>query len=143
MPAGRGRYGRTSARPPEQLDADTQEEMRLWEQATPDKKVDLAKSLHTLTYGDFASIRKIAVEDEAKKTTAAIDGILLARQVRFDVYVKVAEALRSAVAPGQPGMVDQYGNPIQQGGRSGRGRTRGGVGGTQQQQTQTGRRRRR
>jgi cytohesin len=141
--AARGRSGRTSARPPEQLDADTQEEMRLWEQATPDKKVDLAKSLHPLTYGDFASIRKIAVDEEAKKTTAAIDGILLARQVRFDVYVKMAEALRSVLAPGQPGMVDQYGNPILPGVRSGRGRTRGGAGTQQQQNTQTGGRRRR
>jgi hypothetical protein len=143
MPAGRGRSGRTSARPPEQLDADTQEEIRLWEQATPDKKLELAKSLHPLNHGDFASIRKVAVEEEAKKTTAAIDGILLSRQVRFDVFVKASELLRSAVVPGQPGMVDQYGNPIQPGVRSGRGRTRGGVSGTQQQQTQTGRRRRR
>jgi hypothetical protein len=141
--AGRGRSGRTSARPPEQLDPDTQEEIRLWEQATPDKKVDLAKSLHPLTHGDFASIRKIAVDEEAKKTTAAIDGILLARQVRFDVYVKMAEALRSVLAPGQPGMVDQYGNPILPGVRSGRGRTRGGAGTQQQQNTQTGGRRRR
>jgi hypothetical protein len=138
---GRGRAGRTSARQPEQLDPDTQEEIRLWEQATPDKKLDLAKSLHTLNYGDFAYIRGIAVEEEAKKTTAAIDGILLARQVRFDVYAKVAEALKSAAVPGQAGAA---GDPrMQQGVRSRGGRTRGGVGGTQQQQQMQGGRTRR
>ena len=143
---GRGRAGRSSLRPPEQLDPDTEEEIRLWEQATPDKKLDLAKALHPLIHGDFAYIRGIAVAEEAKKTTAAIDGLLLARQERYNAYVKKAEAERNTLAPGvAPGMTDQYGNTTQQGVRSGRGRTRGGVGGTQQQGagTQTGRRRRR
>jgi len=139
--ASRGRAGRMAAgAQPEQLDPDTQEEIRLWEQATPDKKVELAKSLHTLTYGDFAYIRRLAVEEEAKKTTATIDGILLARQVRLDTYVQVSEALKTAVAPGQPGAADDP--RLQQGARTRSGRTRGGVGGTQQQ-LQGGRRGRR
>ena len=136
---GGGRPGGAGGRPQEQLDPDTEEEIRHWEGATPDKKLELAKALHPLNHGDFAYIRTIAVEEEAKKTTTTIDGILLARQVRFDVYVKAAELLKSTAA-GQPGTVDQYGNPIQQGVRSGRGRTRGNVG-TQQQQQMQGRRR--
>jgi len=142
---GRGRTGRSSARPAEQLDPDTEEEIRLWEQATPDKKLDLAKSLHPLTYGDFAYIRGIAVGEEAKKTTAAIDGLLLARQERYNAYVKKAEAERSTLAPGQaPGAPGQYGDPsTQRGVRTRGGRSRGTVGGTQQQNTQTGRRGRR
>ena len=143
--AGRSRTGRSSARPQEQLDPDTEEEIRLWEQATLDKKLDLAKALHPLTYGDFAYIRGIAVGEEAKKTTAAIDGLLLARQERYDAYVKKAEAEKSALVPGQaPGVAGQYGDPsMQQGVRTRGGRTRGAVGGTQQQNTQTGGRRRR
>ena len=142
MTGGRGRGGRVSARPPEQLDPDTQEEIRVWEQGTPDKKLEMAKSLHTLSYGDFVGIRKIAVEEEAKKTTATIDGLLLARQERHDAYVKQAEEERAKLAPNQDtGLPAQYG---EQGGRTRRGRTRGGMTGTQQQQqTQTGRRGRR
>ncbi len=144
---GRGRTGRSSAKPPEQLDPDTKAEIDLWTQATPDTnadaKLELAKSLHPLTYGDFVFIRKIAVEEKAKKTTAAIDGVLLARQERYDAYVKKAEAAKSALAPGQnPG---QLGDPrLQQGvrGRSGRG-SRGRTGDTQQQNMQSGGRRRR
>ena len=119
--SGRGSYGRTTARPEEQLDRETQEEIRHWTQATPDKKLDLAKAIHPITYADFALIRKVAVEEEAKKTTAAIDGILLARQVRFDVYVKMTEALMQAAAQ-DPRLTGQPGNPNMQPGTTRRGR---------------------
>ncbi|MHC4327794.1 MAG: ankyrin repeat domain-containing protein [Planctomycetota bacterium] len=133
-----GRYGRTArpARPAEQLDRETQDEIRLWLQATMDNKPDLAKSIHPIIHAEIAMIRQ-AVGEEAKKTTAAIDGILLARQVRFDVYTKLAETLRRAAVPGQ----DPRTAGAAVGGR--RGRTTRGAGGTQQQNTQRGRTRRR
>ena len=119
--SGRGSYGRTTARPEEQLDRETQEEIRQWMQTTLDKKVDLAKAIHPMIYADFALIRKVAVEEEAKKTTAAIDGILLARQVRFDVYVKMTEALMQA-ATQDPRLIGQPGNQNMQPGTTRRGR---------------------
>ena len=119
--SGRGSYGRTTARPEEQLDRETQEEIRHWTQATPDKKLDLAKAIHPIMYADFAVIRKVAVEEEAKKTTAAIDGILLARQVRFDLYVDITEKLRQAAAQ-DPRLTGQPGNPNMQPGTTRRGR---------------------
>ncbi len=130
-----GRSGRP-ARPAEQLDRETQDEIRLWLQATMDNKQDLAKSIHPIIHAEIAVIRQIAADEEAKKTTAAIDGVLLARQVRFDVYVKMAETLRRAAAQSQ--------DPRTAGAAGGRrGRTTRGAGGTQQQNTQRGRTRRR
>ena len=64
-------------------------------QATPDKKLDLAKAVHPLIQADMGSIRAVAVEEKAKKTTAAIDGLLLARKERFDKLVlKIEEEQR-------------------------------------------------
>jgi len=139
-----GRGGRPT-RPAEQLDRATQDEIRQWTQATMDNKADLAKTVHPQIHAEFAMIRRVAVEEEAKKTTAAIDGVLLARQVRFDVYVKMADALKATAAPGQnPGTAGRYGDQTGRatGGRRGR-TTRGGAGGTQQQNTQSGGRTRR
>ena len=129
--AGTDRFGRP-IRPAEQLDSETQDEIRQWLQTTMDNKPDLAKSIHPKIHAEFALIRQVAVEEEAKKTTAVVDGILLARQVRFDVYIKTVEALRSTVAPGQDPRLAGRG-----------GTTRGGVGATQQQNTQRGGRTRR
>ena len=143
----RGARGARSARPDEVLDRETEDEMRQWLQTTMDKKDDLAKALHPIIHNDIALIRQVAVEEEAKKTTAAIDGILLARKVRHDVYVAAAEQLRQTEAQGQdPRTAGRYGD---QAGRATAGRTRGGrtrggtTSGTQQQNTQGGRVRRR
>ena len=138
--------GGRPTRPAEQLDRATQDEIRQWTQATMDSKADLAKTVHPQIHAEFAMVRGVAVEEEAKKTTAAIDGILLARQVRFDVYVKIAEALKTTAALGQNPRAagSRYG---EEGGRTTGGRrgrtTRGGAGGTQQQSTQRGGRTRR
>ncbi|MHC4435311.1 MAG: ankyrin repeat domain-containing protein, partial [Planctomycetota bacterium] len=140
--AGTARGGR-SARPAEQLDRATQDEIRQWTQASLDNKADLAKAVYPQIHDEFAVIRQVAVDEEAKKTTAAIDGILLARQVRLDVYVKAADALRAAGAAGQTqGTAGRYGDQTARttGGRRGR-TTRGGA--TQQQNTQRGGRTRR
>ena len=80
-----------TAQPTEQLDRVTEEQLRHWTQATPENKLELAKALHPQIMADIGSVRTIAVEEKAKKTTAAIDGILLARKGRFDVIVKKME----------------------------------------------------
>ena len=132
--------GSRASRPAEQLDPATQDEIRQWTQATIDNKVDLAKTVYPQVHAEFAVIRQVAVDEEAKKTTAAIDGILLARQVRFDVYVKMAEALKTTAAAGQDPRA--AGAERATGGRRGR-TTRGGTGATQQQNMQRGGRTRR
>jgi hypothetical protein len=93
--AGPGGYGAENAnQPAEQLDPQTQEQMRLWLQTTPDNKLELAKQIHPQIQAELSSIRTVAVEEKAKKTTAAIDGVLLARQERFDELVKKIEEQR-------------------------------------------------
>ena len=84
-------------RPQEQLDPQTQGEIRLWTQATPERKNDLLKSVHEQIMAEMDSIRFIAKEEEAKKTTAAIDGLMLARLMRYDQLVlKMEEDARKA-----------------------------------------------
>jgi hypothetical protein len=51
----------------------------------------LAKSVHQQIVAEVSSIRVVAVEEEAKKTTAALDGLLLTRQERLDTFVKKME----------------------------------------------------
>jgi hypothetical protein len=126
--SGRDRYGRPTARDEEeQMDPETQEEIRKWLDATPDKKLELAKSIHPLTYADFAYIRSIAKEEKAEKTTACIDGLLLARQERYGAYVKKAEeeaAKEAALNQGQdPRLTGRDGDQNLR--TRGRGRSRG------------------
>jgi len=78
-------------RPGEQLDRETQDEIRQWAQVTPDKKEELAKAMHQTIMAEISSVRALAVEEKAKKTTAAIDGVLLARQERHDQYLRKAQ----------------------------------------------------
>ncbi len=58
-------------------------EMQEWLQATAENKLGLVKSVHKRIAVQLYSIRKPAVAGGAKKTTATIDGVLLARQVRL------------------------------------------------------------
>jgi len=142
MPRG---YGFESAsRPSEQLDPQTQEQMRLWLQTTPDNKLELARAIHPQIQAEISSIRAIAVEEKAKKTTAAIDGLLLARKERFDVLVikieeekrKLQEAQSLRNRTNDPGQATQQNSRL-------RGRTSGRTTGTQTDTQQRGTRTRR
>jgi hypothetical protein len=75
-------------RPEDQLDRETQDEIRQWMQVSTDRKDELAKTVHQQIMAEMSSVRAVAVEEKAKKTTAAIDGILLARQERFNEFVR-------------------------------------------------------
>ena len=142
----RGYGSQNPDRPPEQLDPQTQEQIRLWLQTTPDNKLELARAIHPLIQSEMSSIRIIAVEEKAKKTTAAIDGLMLARQERFDKLVVELEQeqrkLQEAQSTQNPS--NDPAQAYQQGGRYS-GRTRRGTstqGNNQQQQsTRRGRRR--
>jgi len=64
------------------------EETRLWLQREADNRVNLAKSANEQVMAEIRLIRKLAVEEGAKKTTAAIDGLLLNRQRRLDNLIE-------------------------------------------------------
>ena len=88
MPYGREETMRGRGGPQEQADKETQDELRLWAGANPENKDELAKSVQQMIVADVAAIRAVAVEEQAKKTTAALEGLLLARQERLDGYLK-------------------------------------------------------
>ncbi len=109
-------YGRQEpmpgrSRPEDQLDRETQEEIRLWAGANPENKDELAKSVQQIIVADVAAIRAIAVEEQAKKTTAALDGLLLARQERLDSYLKKVqeEEMRAQQQAQDPRMAGRTG----------------------------------
>lgn len=143
MPRGQG--FESTGRPAEQLDPQTQEQMRLWMQTTPDNKLELARAIHPQIQAEISSIRTIAVEEQAKKTTAAIDGLLLARKERFDVLVIKMEEEKRKLQDSQSisNRTNDPGQAYQQNSRT-RGRTSGRTTGTQtdtqQRGTQTRRR---
>ncbi|MCK4294126.1 MAG: ankyrin repeat domain-containing protein, partial [Planctomycetes bacterium] len=69
-------------------------EMQEWLQATAENKLGLVKSVHKRIAVQLYSIRKPAVAEDAKKTTATIDGVLLARQVRLGRLSKRIQSQR-------------------------------------------------
>jgi hypothetical protein len=91
MPYDRQAAMRRGGQPEEQADREAQDELRLWLQSGPDRREELAKSVHQQIVAEVSSIRVVAVEEEAKKTTAALDGLLLTRQERLDTFVKKME----------------------------------------------------
>jgi len=145
---GRGgaatRMGRSPAtRPPSQqeaqpVDREAEDETRQWLQASFDDKSDLAGAVNDQIQSEFASIRNVAVEEKAKKTTAAIDGLLLARKIRFDAFllkmedIKLRQQAQDARLRG--GYQQDRGGATRGGMTRGglRGSTRGGTTGAQQ-----------
>ncbi|MBN2315145.1 MAG: ankyrin repeat domain-containing protein [Sedimentisphaerales bacterium] len=92
---GRSSRSTRSTRPEEQVDAQTEAEIRLWSQAATDKKDELLKKVHEQVMLEMNSIRYVADEEKAKKTTATIDGLMLARLERYDqTILKMEEDAR-------------------------------------------------
>jgi len=97
----RGAVFESEGRPTEQLDPQTQEQVNLWAQANPEDKLELARAVHPQILAEIGSLRTIAVEENAKKTTAAIDGLLLARKERYDELVIKMEQERKKLQEAQ------------------------------------------
>lgn len=108
MMGGTGRPQRPT-RPEEQLDPLTEQEIRLWTQVTPERKNDLSKTVHEQVMAEIGSIRFVAVEEEAKKTTAAIDGLMLARQMRYNQLVLKMEEEEKKALERQQRLEQRYG----------------------------------
>lgn len=140
----RGAQFETVERSTEPIDPQTEQQMEMWLQTTPDKKLELIKELHPQIQAEIGSIRNIAVEEKAKKTTAAIDGVLLARKERFDGFViKIEEEQRKQQeAQARRNRAAEPGQAYQQDNRYGGQMSRRGTGtNAQQQSTRRGRRR--
>jgi len=79
--------------PEEPVDTEAENEIGQWLQTTVDNKEDLANTVNEQLLIEFTSIRTVAVEEEAKKTIAAIEGLMLSRQQRFEEFtIKIEEA---------------------------------------------------
>ncbi len=87
----------STRRPTEQLDAETENEIRQWLQADVEDKTNLAQAVNEQLRLEIESVRSVAVEEEAKKTTAAIDGVLLYRQMRFEALIQKMEEGQQAL----------------------------------------------
>lgn len=71
----------------EPVDIEEQNEINQWLDADVqdyDSKVTLFTAINEQIQTEFGSLRQISEEEQAKKTTAAIDGLLLARKLRYD-----------------------------------------------------------
>lgn len=66
------------------IDKESADEIREWLDNDAEDQTALAREVHEQVRAELMLIRKLAVEEGADKTTAAIDGILLNRQMRFD-----------------------------------------------------------
>ncbi len=95
------------------LDRQSQGEMREWLQRTTDNRTTLAKATERHVRAELELIRKIAAEEKATKTVAAIDGLLLVRQERTVKLVrKMDEEARTLRQPRTiRGRSTRYGTP--------------------------------
>jgi hypothetical protein len=82
-----------------------QYEAREWLDRSADNRAKMAEAVHRQARAEFAVMRNIAVEENAKKTTAVIDSILQGRQQRYTKLIKqIEEQLRDrAPSRGMPG----------------------------------------
>ncbi len=72
----------------DELDRKGERETRQWLQKETGNRIPLAKDNHEHIMAELMFIRKLAVEENAKKTTAAIDGLLLNRQQQLDKLIE-------------------------------------------------------
>jgi hypothetical protein len=117
----------------EQIDEGTQQEIDMWLDSDIENKESLADSAYRMILNEYRTIREVAVGEDAKKTTAAIDGILLARQQRLNAAILEIANEREKLAEREAQLQEEEAR-----GRGRRGRTDMGT----QQNTRTRDRRR-
>ena len=111
----------------EQVDPEEQNEIDQWLQADVqdyDSKVTLFTAINEQIQTDFGSLRQISEQEQAKKTTAAIDGLLLARKLRYDELTRYIEEEKAKLEQHEEqtgrtreGQTDNMGQDDQTGGR--------------------------
>jgi hypothetical protein len=85
--AARRGTSETNQESAEPVDEEEQNEIDQWLQADVqdyDGKVSLFTAVNEQIQRDFIGLRNLSEEEKAKKTTATIDGLLLARKQRYD-----------------------------------------------------------
>jgi len=65
-----------------EVDRQSQSELREWLQTTTDNRMTQVRAVERQVRAELSFIRKLAVEEKAVKTVAAIDGLTLNRQER-------------------------------------------------------------
>ena len=94
-----GPYGSPGARTPQRrgpaadanqpaLDADTQSLAQAWVNAKPEDKKSLLEAVHQANLVDFDDLRQIATEEQGKKTTAAVSGLMMIHEERVQKITK-------------------------------------------------------
>ena len=74
-----------------QVDGRSRYEVREWLQTRVDNRIKLATAVEMQVKIEISFIRKVAIEEKAKKTTKAIDDLLPDRQERLKTLVKTME----------------------------------------------------
>ncbi len=74
------------------LDAATENQLQAWLGVDPLDKRELLTSVHAMDLREYDSLRQTAADEQAKKTAAAIEGLMLARQQRLtSITAKMVE----------------------------------------------------
>ena len=66
------------------IDADSQAQIQAWTSGRAQDKSSLLDTVHKLDLVELDDVRAVATEEGAKKTAAAISGLMLARQQRVE-----------------------------------------------------------
>jgi hypothetical protein len=85
--AARRNTSEAAEEPAEPVDPEEQNEINQWLQADVqdyDGKVSMFTAINEQIQKDFVGLRSLSEEEKAKKTTATIDGLLLARKQRYE-----------------------------------------------------------
>ncbi len=105
QPATPRRRATTEGVPEKPVPPATRAQMDAWVSANPEDKRGLLDEVHNLDLAEYDSLRKLAVEEKGEKTTAALEGLMLARQTRRDgILAKMA-----ADEARQQRMAERYG----------------------------------
>jgi len=94
-----GPYGSPGARTPQRrptaadanqpvLDQETQTLVQAWLNAKPEDKKSLLEAVHQMDLLDLDDLRQVATEEQAKKTAAAIGGLMMMRAERVQKITK-------------------------------------------------------
>jgi hypothetical protein len=131
--AAAGPYGAAGARAPRRpaaaevnqpvLDQETQAQVQAWLNANPEDKKSLLEAVHQMNLVDLDDLRKVAVEEQAKKTAAALSGVMMLHEERVQKITKRwqedderMQRMQERYGPGgmQPGRGTQPGMQQQQ-----------------------------
>ena len=108
--AARRNTSEAEEEPAEPVDPEEQNEINEWLQADVqdyDGKISLFTAINEQIQKDFVGLRSLSEEENAKKTTATIDGLLLARKQRYEELNQSIQDEKARVEKLQENQSDQ------------------------------------